>query len=232
MAKVDPGTYQCKTTAATIFEAASGAVMCRIALDIGLTGGICLIQKDGTLSERGFKDVQAILGLSSWNWADWEKDPEEWAGHDVEAVVEIQQGDRGEFSTVKYLNPPGGAAARMEKADAKTLATKYGAKTRALFGGTPAKSAAPAGPPASRPKPPAPAAKQEAPLATSTMEICWDKWLEAGNDGDPDKWYQAVKKATGKEQNVCTPQDWGKMFRDLTDNFGGPVFNNRIRIPL
>ena len=61
--KCEPGTYQCKTTAATIYEAQSGAVMCRIGIDLGLTGGICLIQKDGTLSERGFRDAAAILGI-------------------------------------------------------------------------------------------------------------------------------------------------------------------------
>ena len=161
-AKVEPGTYTCKTTAATIYEAPSGAVMCRIGIDLGLlTGGICLVQKDGTLSERGFKDAQAILGLSGpWDWAAWDAEPESWAGHDVEAVIETVQSVKGEFSSVKYLNPPGGQ--KMEKADGRALAAKYGAKTRALFGGVPA---APAKKPAA-PKPPA-AAKPAA--AVSTM---------------------------------------------------------------
>lgn len=214
-AKVEAGTYQCKTTAATIYEAPSGAVMCRIGLDIGLTGGICLIQKDGTLSERGFKDVQAIMGLTGpWDWAAWSREPEEFAGHDIEAVVEVIQGEKSEFSSVKYLNVPGGA--KMEKADAKSLATKYGAKTRALFGGVPA-SAASGLKTGSQIKPPPPKAKAPA-GPVSTMEACWDKWLEAGNDGDPDKWYAGVKKATGKEQNDCQPEDWGKMMAGLTDN--------------
>lgn len=207
--KVEAGTYQCKTTAATIYEADSGAVMCRIGIDLGLTGGICLIQKDGTLSERGFKDVQALFGLSGpWDWAVWSREPEEFAGHDVEAVVEVIQGEKGEYSSVKYLNVPGGR--KMEKADAKSLATKYGAKTRALFGGVP-----------TAPKPPAPKAKTPPPgkpAATSSMELCWDKWIEAGNDGDPEKWYAAVKDATGKEQNACKAEDWGRMMASLTDN--------------
>lgn len=136
--KVEPGTYDCTTTGATIYEAPSGAVMCRISLDIGLTGGICLIQKDGTLSERGFRDVQAIFGLSGpWDWSLWERDPEAWAGHQVSAVIETVQGDRGEFSSVKYINPPG-CGSQLVKADAKSLAAKWGAKTRALFGGAPA----------------------------------------------------------------------------------------------
>lgn len=209
--KVEPGTYQCKTTAATIYEAPSGAVMCRIGIDLGLTGGICLVQKDGTLSERGFKDVQAIFGMPSWDWAQWERAPEEWAGHDVEAVIETVQGDKGEFSSVKYLNPPGGGSARMEKADAKGLAAKYGAKTRALFGGTPA---APA------PKPPAPKSKAPPPKSAgkvSTMEACWDEWCKDADPNDSDAWYAAVKRITGKEQNDCQPEDWGKMLDVLSD---------------
>ena len=202
MAKVEPGTYQCKTAAATIYEAPSGAVMCRIGIDLGLTGGICLIQKDGTLSERGFGDVQAILGMTgAWDWDAWSNDPETFAGHDVEAVIENVQGDKGEFSSVKYLNPIGGGQ-KLEKADAKVLAAKYGAKTRALFGGAPV----------SKPKPPAPPAPKE---TTSTMEACWEAYLEAGASDDADGWYQTIKDVTGKEQNDCGSDDWGKLMERI-----------------
>jgi hypothetical protein len=214
-AKIEPGTYQCKTTAATIYEAPSGAVMCRIGVDLGLTGGICLIQKDGTLSERGFRDAAAILGIvGPWDWALWEREPGEWAGHDVEAVVTLETGDKGEYSSVKYLNPPGGAG--MAKADAKVLAAKYGAKTRALFGGVPAA----AKPTAAKPKPtppkapPPPAPKPTSGL-TSTMELCWERWLELGGNGEPEAWYAVVTDLTGKNQNDCTPEDWGKMFANI-----------------
>jgi hypothetical protein len=137
----------------------------------------------------------------------------------VQAVVEVVQGEKGEFSSVKYLNPPGGSATTLKKADAKSLSAKFGAKTRALFGGTPVPAAKPAAkPPVAKPA----VAKKQAPPAqagtTSTMETCWDKYLEAGNEGDPEKWYAAVKDATGKEQNACTPEDWGKMMAGLTDN--------------
>jgi len=204
-AKVEPGTYQCKTTAATIYEAPSGAVMCRIALDIGLTGGICLIQKDGTLSERGFRDAAAILGIEGpWNWDAWGVEPDAWAGHDVEAVVETVQGDKGEFSSVKYLNPPGGG--RMEKADAKGLAAKYGAKTRALFGGAPAK---PAPKPAPKAPPPKPAGK------TATMESVYEAWTKANLAGTDEAWWAFVEQSTGKAQNDCTPEDWGRAMANI-----------------
>jgi hypothetical protein len=208
-AKMEPGTYQCKTTAATIYEAPSGAVMCRMELDIGLKGGICLIQKDGTLSERGFKDAAAILGIEGgWDWALWEREPEAWAGHDVDAVVETVKGDVGEFSSVKYLNPPGGGGAKLEKPDAKALAAKYGAKTRALFGGAPA---APK-PPAPKPPPPAPLAK---PAATSTMEKCWERFCELNSSRTEldlyAEWPKVIQAGAGKGQNDCTPEDWGKV---------------------
>ncbi len=207
-AKMEEGTYQCKTLAATIYEAPSGAVMCRISLDIGLTGGICLIQKDGTLSERGFKDVQAILGMSGpWDWAAWEQEPEAWSGHSVEAVVETMSGARGEFSSVKNLNPPGDAR---PKSDAKTLAAKYGAKTRALFGGAPS-APKPAPPKPAPPEPPAPVEQ------ASTMEACWEVWCKTNDGNNAEAWFADVKKYTGKEQNACDMDDWGRMMRAITD---------------
>jgi len=201
--KVEPGTYQCKTTGATIYEAPSGAVMCRIGLDIGLTGGICLIQKDGTLSERGFKDAAAILEIEGgWDWALWSREPGEWAGHDVEAVIDMVQGEHGEFSSVKYLNVPGGG--QMQKADAKSLAAKYGAKTRALFGGAPS---------APKPKPvapPPPAGKG------ATIEEAWEKW---GKPEDVDGFYAHARTVTGKaDHNEIGPDGWAAVIDAMAED--------------
>jgi hypothetical protein len=217
-AKMEPGTYDAKVIAATISEYPSGAVMCRMELDIGLTGSICLVQKDGTLSERGFKDVQAIFGLTgTWDWALWERDPAEWAGAAVEVVVETVQGEKGEFSSVKYVNVPGGGASKIEKADAKSLAAKYGAKTRALFGGAPS---APK-PPAARPAPPKAPPPPAAPVKTSTMEACWDAFCKL-HEGKGELelyalWPKQIATATdGKEQNNLTPADWGDVLFSIT----------------
>ena len=144
MALIEEGTYEGLTVAASIYEAPSGAVMCSMVVDVSgahLKGGICLVQKDGTLSERGFKDVQTIFGWSDWDWSKWDQEPEAFAGAAVQAVVETIQGERGEFSSIKYINPSGGGQ-RLEKANAKGLAAKYGARTRALFGGVPSAPAA------------------------------------------------------------------------------------------
>ena len=209
MALIQEGIYEGLTVAASIYEAPSGAVMCSMVVDVGgahLKGGICLVQKDGTLSERGFKDVQLIFGWSDWDWSKWDQEPEAFAGAAVQAVVETVQGERGEFSSIKYINPPGGGQ-RLEKANAKGLAAKYGAKTRALFGGVP--SAPAARTPSSRPSPlsatggsacggkgegeerggktpppppPTPpfdsAQGKPAAVAPSTMEECWEQFCQ------------------------------------------------------
>ena len=217
---VQPGTYEAVTAAATIYEAPSGAVMCRMTIDVNgahLQGGICLVQKDGTLSERGFRDVQAIFGWPEWNWSKWDQEPEAFAGAAVQVVVETVEGEKSDFSSIKYVNPHGGGQ-RLEKANAKTLAAKYGAKTRALFGGsTPATTAAPR-PPA----PPRAATPPPPPGKTSTMEECWDAFCKA-NEGKTELelyglWPERIKAATGKGQNDCTPEDWGKLLDALTDN--------------
>jgi len=216
--KLEPGTYQCKTTGATIYEAPSGAVMCRIGLDIGLTGGICLIQKDGTLSERGFRDAAAILGIQGgWDWDAWGADPEAWAGHDVEAVVETVQGDRGEFSSVKYLNQPGGGGNALPKADAKALAAKWGAKTRALFGGAPAAPKAPSKPaprpPAAKPPPPKP------PVKVGTMDEAWAEFCRLNESMGEAALYVAwdalIERVVGKHSADATPDDWGRVMVEL-----------------
>jgi len=229
MALIEEGTYEGLTVAASIYEAPSGAVMCSMVVDVGgthLKGGICLVQKDGTLSERGFKDVQLIFGWSEWDWAKWDQEPEAFAGAAVQAVVETVQGERGEFSSIKYINPPGGGQ-RLEKANAKGLAAKYGARTRALFGGVPAAPAART--PSPRPSPlkgegevrtppPPPSA---AAIAPSTMEECWEQFCQV-NSGKTelelyDLWPKFVKEVTGKTQMEVTPQGWGK----VRDAIGG-----------
>ena len=213
MALIEEGAYPGTTVAASIYEAASGAVMCSMVIDISgvqLKGGICLVQKDGTLSERGFKDVQEIFGWRDWDWERWGQEPETFAGAAVQVKVETIQGDRGAYSSIKYINPAGGGQ-RLEAANAKNLADRYGAKTRALFGGSPSKAAAkPAAPP-----PPPPAAPSAPTLAVppSSMEACWDAFCRE-NPGKAERdlyreWSEYILTVTSRAQNDCTPGDWG-----------------------
>ena len=223
MALIQEGTYEGVTVAASIYEAPSGAVMCSMVVDVGgthLKGGICLVQKDGTLSERGFKDVQLIFGWSDWDWAKWSQEPEAFAGAAVQAVVETIQGERGAFSSIKYVNPPGGGQ-RLEKADAKGLAAKYGAKTRALFGGSPAETSAKTLPPVAPKAPPPPTPPPAAVVAPSTMEECWDQFCQVNRSKTElelyDLWPRFINEVTGKTQMEVTPQGWGK----VRDAIGG-----------
>ncbi len=231
MALIQEGTYEGLTVAASIYEAPSGAVMCSMVVDVGgthLKGGICLVQKDGTLSERGFKDVQLIFGWSEWDWAKWDQEPEAFAGAAVQAVVETVQGERGEFSSIKYINPPGGGQ-RLEKANAKGLAAKYGAKTRALFGGSPSASARgngatadkPPMPPLPKASPPTPPPPAQVAVNPSSMEECWEQFCQVNASKTElelyDLWPKFVKEVTGKTQMEVTPQGWGK----VRDAIGG-----------
>jgi hypothetical protein len=212
MALIQEGKYDGVTVAASIYEASSGAVMCSMVVDVGgthLKGGICLVQKDGTLSERGFRDVQAIFGWSDWDWSKWSQEPEAFAGAAVQAVVETIQGERGAFSSIKHINPTGGGQ-RLEKADAKGLAAKYGAKTRALFGGVPSAPAVRTPSPRPSPlsatggsacggkgegegrtpppfdsaqgRPPLPQGVPTLDVPPSSMEVCWDAFCRENPD--------------------------------------------------
>ena len=250
MALIQEGIYEGLTVAASIYEAPSGAVMCSMVVDVGgthLKGGICLVQKDGTLSERGFKDAQAIFGWTDWDWAKWSQEPETFAGAAVQAVVETVQGERGDFSSIKYINPPGGGQ-RLEKADAKGLAAKYGAKTRALFGGTSQRASASGTTadmdgtkgtegtkrtPSPQPSPlkgegeergmrtPPPPPPSAAAVVPSTMEECWDQFCQVNKSKTElelyDLWPKFIKEVTSKTQMEVTPQGWGK----VRDAIGG-----------
>lgn len=224
MPRIEAATYDGVTTSAVVNEAKSGAVMCYMQVDVegvNLRGSICLVQKDGTLSDRGFKDVQAILEMTGpWDWSAWDAAPESFAGHPVKAVVEDHtfQNDKGEdvtVSQIRYLNPMSGAATALAKGDIKSIAAKYGAKTRAMFGAA-TKPAAPT----TKKAPPKPPVK-DAPV--STMEACWDKFCEQ-NPGKSetdlyDAWPKAIAAATGgKAQNDLTPQEWGKVLAHVSDN--------------
>lgn len=229
--KIEPGVYSGTVTAASIKESTSGAVMCQFRVDVNgvnLPAGICLVMKDGTLSERGFRDVKSIFGWADWDWTKWDADPESFAGASVQAVVEEgsftnDQGEEISVSRIKYLNPPGGGSAQLAKADARSLAAKYGAKTRALFGGEAPMRPATLGPklPVSAPRPPPPQAKPGVPACpASTMEACWDAFTKM-NEGRPEHelyagWSVLLEEVhPGKGQNDLTPIEWGVVFATL-----------------
>jgi hypothetical protein len=128
-------------------------------------------------------------------------------------VIVTEQGDKGEFSSVKYLNPPGGGN-RLERCDAKSLAAKYGSKTRALFGGAPA-AAAPAMPTAPAPKATTPPPPPSAPGKTASIEEAWAAW---GKPDDVDGFYRLIEQVTGKaDRDEVTPAGWARVVQAIAD---------------
>lgn len=153
-AKLQAGRYAGRVLEAAIKEAESGAVMLSMIIEVGpeqtvMRGGICLIRKDGQPSQRGHDDLCAIFGVDEINVDDWSREPSAWAGAEVEVVVEVKQGDHGEFSSIKYINPPrkgrgGGSDRHLEPTD-KSVFAKLGV-TASAPPGAPAKPAKPAKP--------------------------------------------------------------------------------------
>jgi hypothetical protein len=243
--RIEAGTYNAVTTGMAVQEAKSGAVMCVFGISVGgtkLRGVINLVKKDGTANERGQRDVAKILGWEVFDWNQTGAEPATFAGHEVQVLVEDviwtnPEGQDIEVSNIKYVNPPGGGGnVVLEKGNAKALAAKYGAATRALFGtptsGAGAAARTPAGklaasvPPATGtapmakattgPKAPPAAAKHVTPL--TTRDECWEALGEEYAKADPPlsqeelaaKWTKVIGEATGKpDDDTITSADWG-----------------------
>lgn len=184
-----------------------GAVTLFFTVNIGedfddIDGTITLILKDGTLREKGFRAAATILQADPSDFP-WER----VAGED-ESTVGLEVSVCGETKGDKtYWNvyPRGNGAP--QPVDAAEMKSKYGSKLRGMFGAAPAKP-----PAAKKAKPPAaPGSKAR----TSTMEATWDSFCRKHDGKDQtelyDLWPIEIKSAAGKEQNDCTPEDWGKV---------------------
>jgi len=215
------GTYDAVTKSAVLFESKQGALMC--VFDIVVEGRILkawitLVQKDGTVSERGLKNVQDVMGWTGWDWAAFEAPADTFGGRACSVVIETAPDNNGhDESKIKWLNAPGGG---MQRADAKTMAAKYSAKFRAVLGGaTPA-----ARPAAAKPLPQPTLPRRDDPprppvaaagVSNSTMDACWAKLCEVMADKPKEAiegaWFRLIEKiGGGKEQADLLPADWGQ----------------------
>ena len=131
------GTYDAVTKSAVLFESKQGALMCVFDIVVDghiLKAWITLVQKDGTVSERGLKNVQDVMGWTAWDWAAFEAEADTFGGRACSVVIETAPDNNGhDESKIKWLNAPGGG---MQRADAKAMAAKYSATFRAVLGGT------------------------------------------------------------------------------------------------
>lgn len=220
------GTYDGVTKSAVLYEAKSGALMAVIDIDVqgrNVKGWVTLVQKDGTMAERGLRDTMAIFGWVAWDWSKFEGDPLSFGGRPVSVVMadEVDPQTQETVSRVKYVNPPGYMS--VQRADAKSMAAKYGASARAILGGNP-HGARPAPPPAAaslplpppmRPTPvPAPLAPLGPAVDPSTMEVCWKTLCDANSKSAPGavevSWFAMVEREfPGRAQTDLSPTDWG-----------------------
>ena len=140
------------------------------------------------------------------------------------------------------MDPPGGtsggAAALPDKVNRATLVGKYGARFRALAGGTTAtrsqkpetEKAGPASTPQAGP-PPAPMRPQAGPppgtpakpTATSTLEECWDalckKHPDEFREQVSERWFKLLEQiGEGKDQADFGPEDWGRVMGVIMGN--------------
>jgi len=215
------GTYDAVTKSAVLFESKQGALMCVFDIVVDgriLKAWITLVQKDGTVSERGLKNVQDVMGWTAWDWAAFEAPADTFGGRACSVVIETAPDNNGhDESKIKWLNAPGGG---MQRADAKTMAAKYSAKFRAVLGGTTPAARPAAAKPMTQPTLPH---RQDAPrpavavpsVANSTMEDCWAKLCEA-MAGKPEAviqaaWFRLLDKiGPGKNVADLSPTDWGQ----------------------
>ena len=127
---------------------------------------------------------------------------------------------------VKFVNPAGGGGGnQIANSDRKALMAKYGAKLRAVSGGTsPAKKSAPAKAPAAPVQKAPPAAKKSAATTPSDVIVCWKVISDAMADKPKEdletQWFAILKDVCGeKDQSEYTPQEWGKVLAEIDKKF-------------
>jgi hypothetical protein len=166
---------------------------------------------DGTISDKTIKRLRDCF--PAWDGAIESLEAGECCRDVTVDIVIENEADKTDpsktWSNVKFMNPPGGKGATLPAAlDRKSLTAKYGAKFRALSGGTP---------PAAKPKaPPAPPPPAKAKGLTSTMEECWEslckKFPEELREQVQERWFKLIEQSVpGKDQGDFTGDDWGKV---------------------
>lgn len=256
---IQNGIYPGKPVQFTPYETESGALCIAILFEftdqapppyVGtrLKHVATIIKSDGTVMEKGVARLRDIYG---WTGADpyWFQDNMETVG-DIVADLTVENepytnpttGKETISPKIKWVNKQGegGSGASMPTpSERSTIASKYGAKLRAVAGAGPskppgvarpaaapvAKPAMPAAPQSSLPGIPAPAPKAPVPSKSvkSTMEEVYAALCKE-NDGLSEtdmhaKWFATLaEKYPNTDQSSLTPEQWGKLLLFVTDN--------------
>ena len=198
---------------------------------------------DGTISDKAIKRLRACFPKWDGNIETLEQG---FCVQDVEVDVTVENEQDKQDTTkwwtrTKYMDPPGGSSAGApmpDKESRATLVSKYGARFRALAGGTPSQGvrsqkpevrtgnaegrgrgggaavAPKAAPVKSAPKAPV------TPGAVSSLEECWDalckKFPDELREKVSERWFEVLERvAPGKDQADFGPEDWGKVLAEV-----------------
>jgi hypothetical protein len=160
-------------------------------------------QRDGI----NIRTVETLKNLFPWDGTDffWFVDhPEAYKDIEVEAEVEMRPGRDGDrfFPSIKYLNDRQ-RHGLPEPGKRQALLDKYGAKFRAVSGGTTPRRP----PPQAAATPAAPASKTDA--KTADRLSVWKRYCELG--GNEEGWFETLKQAVPDvDPEQLTPQQWAQ----------------------
>jgi hypothetical protein len=241
------GTYAARPGAASVYESEKGAlvlaIMIKVADGVEMKSYHTLVLADGTINTRTVDNLKAWSG---WDGADpfWFMD-HDLSGMDVEVVIANEAGftDKSKmYPKIKWVNPPGGSGGGMpDAADRRAVLSKYGAKFRAVAGGTPVGAGKPVNserstvnsgapvpsPVAARPVsvqptlphrgdgvPPVrpPSVRPKAPGVTQAA--AWGRLCQVGASLTPEAReaiWFAAVDATGMDQADMTPEGWASV---------------------
>jgi len=228
------GTYAARPTGQVhVGDHKNGCLICNMQFAFAEGGTInntfWMTTKDGAINTRTIDTLKEIFGWDGANPFWLEEHGAELAEIDVELVVVnetfIGTSDGQEHTSlkIKWVNPVGGGGGnKIENSDRKALMAKYGAKLRAVSGGTtPAKKTVPAKAP--------PAAKKSVTVLPSDVIVCWKTISDAMADKPKEdletQWFAILKDVCGeKDQKDYTPQEWGAVLAAIKTQFDNLPF--------
>ena len=250
--QIENGKYPAQPTGRVeVGEHENGCLIAKMEFDLGegrtISNTFWLTTKDGGVNTRSIETLKEIFG---WDGADpfWLEDhAAEFVDVSVQLVIENhtftgRDGVERIAPEVKWVNPTGGGmgGAQVANGDRTSLLAKYGAKLRAVSGGTPvSKKPVPQSAPQKQPdlpSPVAPGAMGDKPPVTpkkavlpSDMNACWKALTDAmANKPRTEveaKWFEIIKAVHGdKQQPEYTPGDWGMIMDQLRKTFDNLPF--------
>lgn len=222
----EPGTYPARTDKGVIYETDGGALMaafdCRIDEQTSIVARMCMFSKSGDAQQGTIRSLREAFG---WDGTDpfWFQDTD-LSQMDIEIVVEMETGQDGvERPRVRWINRPGGGHGMPEPGDRRAILAKYGARFRALAGGSAVKPQS--SPTTSAPRQAPPTAPKTAPPVASggparhvkpaSLQEAWDAVCQspAASMVPEDKltaaWFDILARLVKKDQAECSPEDWG-----------------------